>query len=234
MDCENRAGSQKLIDKRRKMKDTKGIEFAVRISQEVWKSQNSVPSKPVSEPRQHVAVATPSSSRSEAAVSSHQRMYSHNRPPHPPVHGYMHPGYMGPPVMAHLGYSPMGVPPVTPLYGQYHHPMEVHQHPSKETPSQVKQTVSDKGKKRSLDDISLVMTNTRPVPVRIEFDNDSARKKTVDGDEAKEPIRYFGATNPSLPRTVVVGIFRFLSNKEFARAGLVDKAWNKLAKENTV
>lgn len=48
--CANRAGSQKLIDKRRKMKDTKGAEYAMKISKEVWEQQQRVASIPIKPP----------------------------------------------------------------------------------------------------------------------------------------------------------------------------------------
>lgn len=41
--CENRAGSQKLIDKRRKMKDHKGAQYAMEMAQQVWRKQSGAP-----------------------------------------------------------------------------------------------------------------------------------------------------------------------------------------------
>jgi hypothetical protein len=94
----NHAGSQKLIDKRRKMKDTKGTEFAMRVAQESWKGPH----------------------RGQPGGLSHRLPLASpaNAGRHP--HTFMHPSYMGPPMMAHIGYSPMGAPTVTPNFGPPH------------------------------------------------------------------------------------------------------------------
>ena len=46
VDCMNFAGSQKLIDKRRKIKDQRGAELAMKVAQDAWKApQNSARSR---------------------------------------------------------------------------------------------------------------------------------------------------------------------------------------------
>lgn len=85
--CENYPGSQKLIDRRLKMKDKEGAEIATRAAQEVWKKSPTPTKKP-----------TPQSISGPATM--------------PPTH-YMAPGYMPPyyymgPGMSAAGlYSPM-------------------------------------------------------------------------------------------------------------------------------
>ena len=64
MDCQNYAGSQALIDKRRKIKDQAGADFAMRVADEAWKGKSAgtgpIRSKPV---------PTPSSSSKRTAPS---------------------------------------------------------------------------------------------------------------------------------------------------------------------
>ncbi|KAL3914420.1 MAG: hypothetical protein SGARI_000129 [Bacillariaceae sp.] len=136
--CLNKAGSQALIDKRRKIKDQKGADFAMRISDAQWRRSANLTRKPQSRPPQQRG-GPPSSANRRTMPSPGARMHppphmmhpgSHGGP-HPPGHrGYHpppphHPHYMAPPhMMARhpgappMGYSPMGMMPP----GGYPHP----------------------------------------------------------------------------------------------------------------
>ena len=128
VDCMNFAGSQKLIDKRRKIKDQRGAELAMKVAEQAWKGpQHSARKLPVARPAVHgmrpmpSPVATPGG-RLPMAMP-------HMMHPSPSGHHYMRPMLMGPP-HGHMGYSPMGMHPhVSPsAYGMYPPPHH-HQHP---------------------------------------------------------------------------------------------------------
>ena len=127
VDCLNYVGSQALIDKRRKIKDHRGAEFAMQTADDAWKGKNA----PAPQPRNMNAQPSTSGGRHSApspSASHHSRgHHGQHLPPHhmmrpspPPHHMYSPrsappgppPHYMGHPSMAHppSGYSTMGVP----------------------------------------------------------------------------------------------------------------------------
>jgi hypothetical protein len=116
VDCANFAGSQKLIDKRRKIKDQRGAELAMKVAEQAWKGpHNSSRKLPVARPAVHgmrpmpSPVATPGG-RMPMGIPPHMM--------HPSPSGHHH--YMRHPFM---GYSPMGMPHhVSPsAYGMFQH-----------------------------------------------------------------------------------------------------------------
>jgi len=125
----NFAGSQKLIDKRRKIKDQRGAELAMKVAEQAWKgTQNSARKPPVARPAIHGMRPMPS-----PVATPGGRVPMHNYMMHPSPsghrHPYMRPMLMGPP-HGHMGYSPMGMHPhvspsgymYPPPHHQYHHP----------------------------------------------------------------------------------------------------------------
>ena len=125
VECMNYAGSQKLIDKRRKIKDQRGAELAMKVAEQTWKGpQHSGRKLPIARPAVHgmrpmpSPVATPGGRHPMAMPHMMHPSPGHPGPPH-----YMRPMMMGHP---HMGYSPMGMHPhVSPsAYGMYppHHP----------------------------------------------------------------------------------------------------------------
>lgn len=113
-DCLNYVGSQALIDKRRKMKDLKGAEFAMRIADEAWKggSKNSRVVNPGGVPQ-----PSPPSHRGPQPMT----MASHALQPSPmqanpsPRQTGPMPHYMGAMMgYPHMAYSAMGLPTVNP------------------------------------------------------------------------------------------------------------------------
>jgi hypothetical protein len=99
--CSNYSGSQSLIDKRRKIKDVSGAQYAMQISEENWKGKASI--TPASGSRH----PTPSPSLSHQGGSGHG---SHLRlPPR-----LMAPTCPPPPYMGHsrpnMGYTSMSTP----------------------------------------------------------------------------------------------------------------------------
>lgn len=199
--CENRAGSQKLIDKRRKMKDVKGTEFAVRVSQEVWQGRRT--QAPTT---QRVPLSSP---RSVKGSSSSSRKI----PPRAGPPSYMHPSYVGAGMAGQIGYSPMSVPQVTPVYNQSTHA------------TRLASVESSRGK-RTVSDIS---PSSKSPAVRLDFDLSGSRQKRAKGNSDEVLSSYFGPTLPDQPKTIALAVMSFLSNHDVYQAGLVCKEWNELA-----
>ncbi len=224
MECQNLAGSQTLIDKRRKMKDSKGAEYAVRVAHEVWQGQRA---------QQQGSAASPANMRSSniPAGSVHGHQMSQGAMPH---RGYMHPAYMASSVMGHIGYSTMGVPPVTPMFGQQQraHEMQMRammQHYKPEDHStKPTETKFASSKKRSCPETSPPVTASKnPVPrtppVRIQFDPSSSRKSKTE----EEMLSLFGKTKQ--PKRTILNIFSFLTNVDIYNASIVSKEWGIVA-----
>jgi len=116
VDCSNYAGSQRLIDKRRKMKDTKGAEFAMRMSDEAWKGKH-VGQTPRARGMSSATITATSSAAitpgSASLASSASRTSSH-----------VHRGHSIPlpPPASHMMHSPHHSHPS-------HHPHHHSQHP---------------------------------------------------------------------------------------------------------
>ncbi|GAX21038.1 hypothetical protein FisN_1Lh290 [Fistulifera solaris] len=224
VDCQNLAGSQTLIDKRRKMKDSKGAEYAVRVAHEVWQGQRAPQQGPPVSPGNMRSSNLPA-----GAVHGHQMSQgtmSHR--------GYMHPAYMTSSVMGHIGYSTIGVPPVTPMFGQQQraHEMQMRammQHYKPEDQStKATETKSASSKKRPCPETSTPVTaskNTAPrtPPVRIEFDPSSSRKSKSE----EEMLSLFG--DPKQPKHTILNVFSFLTNADIYNASIVSKEWGRIA-----
>jgi hypothetical protein len=219
VDCLNYAGSQALIDKRRKIKDQRGADFAMRVADEAWKGQPGGPRKPPPSAPRPKMLQQPLPSPATARFPPHP-MHPSPRGPPPgyPTH-YMHQGMMmGPPMggpMGGMGYSPMGGPMTPagyypPMHGMYPPPPHQRQ-PEQSAP--------------------LKRTSTPRTPaVRVEFDPASSRKKRKLSPGVAEPtLAYFGDKLPEQPKTTALAIFSFLSNDDLYNAGLVSKSWTKLA-----
>lgn len=111
VECLNYVGSQALIDKRRKIKDHRGADFAMRIADEAWKSGKHGPPP--------VNASSASSSRGgrkqpgPSPNASHHSRGGHHMPlpphmmhPSPPSHGPPGAPPMYPPMM--MGHPPVG------------------------------------------------------------------------------------------------------------------------------
>lgn len=224
-DCLNYPGSQALIDKRRKIKDHRGADFAMRVADEAWKGkhggQKLVPRKrgvaPLPSP------AHPPPHHGHPNYSMHHPHMMHGSPP--PGHGPPHrgmPGHhymthmmMGPP---HLGYSPMGMPPMTPSY--------MPGKPSVRSSSKHVQPphVSERERHRTP-----VLATPRTAAIRLGFDPVSSKKKRKLRPGAKEATFPYFDKLPEQPKTTALAVFSFLSNDDLYNAGLVSKRWSRLA-----
>jgi len=240
VDCLNYAGSQALIDKRRKIKDRSGTEYALRVSDEQWKSGSGTSGRKAPAPphRRHPMP-------SPVIMPPHHTMYPSPRG-HPPQgnHGYsrlppQRQYYMGPPTQMiahghpHPGYPPMNMP-VTPGYHRPAHrmasgeglPHSMYRPPHNNRLSSAGKSVpksSTKGNHKST-------TGSPKTPgIRKPFDPAMSRKKrnTTDGElEPTEP--YFGETTKQ-PKTTALAVFSFLSNDDLYHASLVCRRWGELA-----
>ena len=211
------------------MKDTKGAEYAVRVAHEVWQSHRS----------QQAPTASPVLMRSNnmATGSGHGHHPHHMQQGGMSHPGYMHPAFMAPTVMGRIGYSPMGAPPVTPLYSQQHRAHEMHMRGmmhSFNAATKPPETKSAPSKKRSFSDTSPPATTSRgPVPrtppVRIEFDPSSSRKESSKNDSLEEMLAMFGRDQPRQPKRTILNIFSFLTNADLYSATIVSKEWSRVA-----
>jgi len=225
VECLNFAGSQALIDKRRKIKDQRGADFAMRVADEAWKGKPP-PGVPVSarkgQPYPNSGRRHPTPSPMGAGRMPHHMMHSTPRGPH--SHHHPPPHYMGPPMM--MGYPPMGMPMTPAGYHHPHHPAEAHgMYPP--PPGPPPSSSRKMGPKSVVTPASAV---PKSPPVRIKFDPATSRKKRNTKSGEPEPtLPYFGKTMPAQPKTTALAIFSFLSNDEIYNAGLVCKSWSRLA-----
>jgi hypothetical protein len=224
VDCLNYAGSQALIDKRRKIKDQRGADFAMRVADEAWKGQPGGPRKPPpSAPRPSMQQQSQPSPASARFPPHTMHPSPRGPPPGYPTH-YMHQGLMmGPPMggpMTGMGYSPMGGP-MTPA-GYYPPMSHGEMHGMYPPPPQQRLAEQSAPPKRT--------SAPRTPAVRVEFDPASSRKKRKLSPGVAEPtLAYFGDKLPEQPKTTALAIFSFLSNDDLYNAGLVCKSWTKLA-----
>lgn len=229
----NRAGSQKLIDKRRKMKDTAGAEFAMRVAEETWKGQGQSGRKPITGQSRGPTNPPPSASR-QGPPSGHgppPGAYSHHHGGH---HGhYMRPPYMGHHMMPPVGYHHMGVPNVTPGYGDPRGvPFPPPPRPSIGSASdasskETKGTTRTEDRKRPAKEVT--PSAPRTPATRVAFDIASSRKKRKLDNSEEDTFPYFGAALPAQPKTTALAIFSYLSHDGAYKAAMVCKSWKHLA-----
>jgi len=234
-DCLNYAGSQALIDKRRKIKDRSGAEYALRVSDEQWKSTCASSGRKALPHRRH---PTPS----PMMMPPHHTVYPSPRG-HPPQrsHGY---SYLPPPQRSyytgphahmmphghpHAGYVPRGMA-VTPGYHRPAHRMAPGEGPphsmyhpphSNRVPSAGKPSArsTTKGNPKS----------TSGSPKRKEFDPATSREKRRSSNGESEPTEAYFGENIKQPKTTALAVFSFLSNSDLYHASLVCRRWGQLA-----
>jgi len=246
VECLNYVGSQALIDKRRKIKDHKGAEFAMRTADDAWKGRHGPPGphgprNPNGPPRvlgpmpTHQTPGRPPHNMGGRPPPGHmppsylQPSPHHTHgPPRGPHHPYMGPpphAMMGPPP-PHMNYnhgSPPGMPPVgTPGYAPT-------SKPTPRTDEQLRPGLSSARGKFSAppQQQTPVLSTPRTPAVRRRFDPHSSKRK---GDNRKEPsFQYFGDKLPEQPKTTALAIFSFLSGPDLYNTAVVCKRWNELA-----
>lgn len=221
--CSNFAGSQKLIDKRRKMKDVRGAEIAMRAAEEAWKGQSGG-RKPPSHP-QIPSSSTPISSR-RPQIPGMMRASPDTRPSSSQIAPRPH--YMGQSFIhrpSNMNFSPLGV--VTPGYTSSSHGQRI---PTSAGPTAAGEPATVHGTKRSVNKITPSMAPRTPA-VRLQFDPSSSRKRRKKGNQDEETYPYFGPKVPEQPKTTALAVFSFLSNDDVYKAALVCKTWKALAED---
>eukprot|EP00980_Cylindrotheca_fusiformis_P027930 scaffold22569_cov116-Cylindrotheca_fusiformis.AAC.1 len=236
VDCLNYAGSQALIDKRRKIKDQRGAEFAMRVADEAWKGKSPGPvggggsarkptPPPPSAPSRRRSAPSPIGSQ-RLGPPPHHRMHSTPRGGHPQrhhaPHHHPHPHYMGHPGMMMgppMGYSPMGMP-MTPA-GYPPHPDGHGMYPPPPGPPPSggsRKTVAPMMPKNAA---ALALSTPKTPAVRKHFDPATSRKKRkLSSGESEPTLPFFGDKLPMQPKTTALAIFAFLSNDDIYNAGL--------------
>ena len=229
-DCLNYAGSQALIDKRRKIKDRPGAEYAARVSDEQWKlgsgrkapphRRHPMPS-PVIMPPHHTMYPSP---------RGHPSQRSHGYSRVPPQRQY----YMGPPAQMIPGHPHTAYPPinmaVTPGYHRSTHRMTPGEGPAHNMyrpthGSRVSSASKPSGAWATKEPHKTTSGSPKTPGVRKAFDLATSRK-----GEPTEPL--FGIKNAKQPKTTALAVFSFLSNDDLYHASLVCRRWGELAFDN--
>jgi hypothetical protein len=239
----NQAGSQKLIDKRRLMKDPVGARFAMDEADKKWKAQ--VPERkppPVQTTgRQLNPMPSPLGSSMQPVQQLMQRS--------PQYQSYL-PLYMG-----YHGYSPIGVHPphMTPSYSGHRPPSNPLLYPQRvsiapaptmtTSATEVTPATAWQGTTIAPYDKHVSLQDTRMTPKRDSGSIQESESSTVAGSitpadkhgkkikvAAVEPMMpYFGAGK--LPKSIAISIFQFLCKDDLDRAALVGKVWRDLARD---
>jgi hypothetical protein len=191
--CQNYIGSQALMERRRKIKDVKGVDYPL------GQNNGNVPTSAGRNPARPMFSSPPGMPQQRFGMP---QMLSPQ-------------GYMGrpPPMMMHhgrMGYSPMSMPPGTPLYDYRA------QYPPFPTP-QVRPGMNQHTPR--------LKTPKTPVGRR---DPLSAKKSKKGINEETKDV-YFGPKNGTQNRSSALAVLSFLSNEELYNASLVSKSWCGLA-----
>ncbi len=212
IECQNFVGSQQLIDRRRKIKDHKGAEMAMRSSHDAWKHGMNHGVRSVMPPPGTVFPSPASRIGQHPPIG----LYSMISPPP----GGMRPGSVPPHfmgrsqmIMAPVGYSPIGMQPVTPAY----------QRPGRD--KSFPPTPHFEQKVRTQQKPSPKMCTPKNPAARKGFDPHSSKKKNGEKEPTKQ---YFGPDNAAQTKTIALNIFSFLSNDDIYNASLVSHTWSKL------
>ena len=249
--CSNHAGSQKLIDKRRKMKDQGGAEYAMKISQELWERPSSTPRSvapqfvpqrlPMASPGGLRSPATsmsgvfrsterpgrgginlpPSVSQSHLIGAMAPPLYGHG--PHPPLP----PPHMGP-VNIGMGFSTRmgpGAPPITPGMGRSTTPQppQTYRSSTKKDTAPMPRTTFKRPAKQ------ITPASTGPTPGRLLRHDPSTNKKGRKADSDEEPSYFFGRNVPPHSMATASTVFSFLTKEDIFSASLVCRSWNVMS-----
>ena len=212
IECQNFVGSQQLIDRRRKIKDHKGAEMAMRSSHDAWKHGMNPGMRNAMRPHNNV-FPSPAPRMGQPPTIGIYPMSMISPPP-----GGLHPGQVPPQfmgrsqmMMAPVGYSPIGMQPITPFSASGPQQPMLRDKTFAPT-SYFHQQVTKK-------------TTPRNHAARRGFDHHSIKKKTGRYESKRH---YFGPGNAPQTKTTALTIFSFLSNDDIYNASLVSHAWSKL------
>jgi len=197
VNCQNFVGSQALIDRRRKIKDHRGAEFAMRTADQAWKSRGSEKKNANDLPRNpRMSLHHSSGGRGNVGMSPSPM---HHPPAHTPGSAHSNNSFLPPHMMQRPGY---GNPPIP--YGKSpmdrvskdRRPIQYARSPIKSTP--------------------------RAPASRLGF-NPLSKKK---GKQPEPALAIFGPRNPKQTKSTALGVFSYLSNDGLFNASLVSKLWS--------
>jgi hypothetical protein len=234
IECQNFIGSQQLIDRRRKIKDHKGAEMAMRSSHDAWKHgmghnmRHGMP-LPTVYPSPAPRIGQPPMGIYSMFSPPSVGMRPGSMPPGSMPPGSMPPHFMGRSqmIMAPMGYSPIGMQPVTPAYstsGNSHHRSGGGR--DKNFPPTPHYQQRPQQRHHQHQPMSPKMSTTKNPAARKGFNPHSVKKKNGKREMTKH---YFGPTNAPQTKTTALTIFSFLSNDDIYNASLVSHAWSKLS-----
>lgn len=227
--CKNFVGSQALIDRRRKMKDTKGAAVAMRESENAWKGKDSGQGQAgqfqygqagVMAPGQYNfgQVGSPHGHHPHAAMTMipmhHMTSTSNNRPM-----------YAAPVMMSHspmvMAGSPIFTsPPDHQMMMQHPHPSMSPQHSvhyAKNAPSSRYPHSTAKEANKS------IMAEAKP--------RSSGRRMKKISPIAEPRSPYFGDAVKQ-PRSTTLTVFSFLDRDDLFNASVVSKSWNEVLRSS--
>lgn len=217
--CQNHAGSQKLIDKRCKMKDVLGAQFAMQVSDLKWKSQ-SKSEKLLQSSSVSLAPGYPKSMSGTALGHI------------PPFTGYSTPygGYTLPYRTPHLNGRPppYGIFPPTSSVSTVNHAMTVQSEAKRPTAKITPDTSNITKDTRK--DLSVYegsdLTSKRSASI------EQSGKDTASANYKKAKLGSvfpvsFGASVPPPSNVTAAVVFQYLSRSERDKASLVCKQWHE-------
>lgn len=214
VDCKNYLGSQQLIDRRRKIKDPKGVELAMSAQPpdpNAWKMQMTKKASPA-------AVSLISKQQQAQQQAQHQFINMNMNMPRPP---HAHAG-MFPPAVAPFHYMPHAAfAMMTPFAAGWAMP------PAGMPVMTVNSNSNMNNNANSSVLLKTPKSRSAATPRRLGFDVSSAKKLKPGDMEIVEPI--FGVGKPKQPKTLVLGMFSYLTNDDLFNASLVSKRWNELS-----
>jgi len=231
--CKNFVGSQALIDRRRKMKDTKGAEIAMRESEQAWKGKENGqadkfqfgPSPPAGAMARGQFNFSQGNSplghhpHAMAMVTMHQMSSTPNgRPMYPPL-------MMGHSPMMLAG-SPMFMNTSPPHPS--HHQMMQHPHPvmtPQHCTSYTNKPSAPVHPLAAAQEDAHIPKATQPMMP--EINTPSGRRKKKKSPEVEPRAPYFG-DKVKQPRSTALNVFSFLDRDELFNASVVSKSWNEV------
>jgi hypothetical protein len=222
-DCMNHAESQKLIDVRRRMKDHKGAEYAMKINHETWKKGSLSNTAPPLRTTSPAFFGHHPSHPMGTLIHSAPHMHHHPGNPH-----FVRTPYIGPSSMGTI-FSPMNVNPVTPALGKrlgiYDDSPRKSKGSSVIKPEKLdEKRLSPLENKRPSRDITPSSLTPKASVTTIEnVTSPSKRKKTVTAEEKTFP--YFGSTNAHQSKKTLQRILRYTSTADKYSLSQVSKLW---------
>uniref|UniRef100_A0A7S2KIH0 CRC domain-containing protein n=1 Tax=Leptocylindrus danicus TaxID=163516 RepID=A0A7S2KIH0_9STRA len=217
VDCKNFLGSQQLIDRRRKIKDPKGAELAMSATDPsaAWKVAMKKAASPVNavalnkqQQHQFINMNMANMPRPGMFAPPHTAHMNANGVPATPFHYMPHFAMMTP--FAHGWAMPPGSMPIM-------------------NPNMANTNIQNNNSANTASVTKTPKKRAAATPRRLGFDVASSAKKCKPGDVEYivEPI--FGVGKPKQPKTLVLGIFSYLTNDDLFNASLVSKRWNELS-----